>query len=175
VLASNIARFGPEADVAPRLRRGPPYPSSGGAGSRLGDLLRAAHEAAPILPSGCARSLKTPGEAHPVVSACDALALIPIARAAFSYQPKDLKSVRRTLRNRFPLGKFFRRDLLSTLRDTLRFTIRLPGREALFLVAPWRHQINGGSSRQGKRINPRWRNAWRRAPRAAEQGATAAC
>src|SRR5262249_60358577 len=136
---------------------------------------RAAHGAAPVLPSGCARSLKMPGEAHPVVSACDALALIPIARAAFSYQPKDLKFVRRTLRNRFPLGRCFRRDLLSTLRDTLRFTFRLPGREALFLVAPWRHQINGGSSRQGKRINPRWRNAWQRAPRAAEQGATAAC
>ena len=49
---------------------------------------------------------------------CDALALIPIDRAAFSYQPKDLKSVRR-VRNRFPLGRFFRWDLLSTLRDML--------------------------------------------------------
>src|SRR5262249_36349407 len=127
--------------------------------------------------SGCARSERRPRvtEAHPVVRACDALALIPIARAAFSYQPNDLKFVRRTLRNRFPLGRCFRRDLLSTLRDTLRFTIRLPGREALFLLAPWRHQINGGWSRQGKRINPRRRNAWRRAPRAAGQGATAAC
>src|SRR5262249_12158816 len=143
--------MGPEAAAAPGVSRGPPYPSSGRAGSRLGGLLRAAHGAAPILPSGCARSERRPRvtEAHPVVRACDALALIPIARAAFSYQPKDLKFVRRTLRNRFPLGRCFRRDLLSTLRDTLRFTIHLPGREALFLLAPWRHQINGGSSRQG--------------------------
>src|SRR6516165_3527422 len=34
----------------------------------------------------------------------DALALIPIDRAAFSYQPKDLKSVRRAVRTRFSLG-----------------------------------------------------------------------
>jgi hypothetical protein len=32
---------------------------------------------------------------------CDALALIPIDRAAFSYQPNDLKFVRRPVRNRF--------------------------------------------------------------------------
>src|SRR5262245_13696561 len=99
-----------------------------------------------------------PGEAHPVVSACDALALIPIAKAAFSYQPKDLKFVRRTLRNRFPLGRCFRRDLLSTLRDTLRFTIRLSAQEGLFLLSSLPHQHNGRSSHTGTRINPRGRN-----------------
>jgi hypothetical protein len=36
-----------------------------------------------------------------VIRAYDALALIPTARTAFSYQPKDLKSVRRAVPKRF--------------------------------------------------------------------------
>jgi hypothetical protein len=57
-----------------------------------------------------------------MVSAYDALALIPTDRAAFSYHPKDLKFVCRALRRCFRLD-FGREpiDLLSTFRGTCRF------------------------------------------------------
>jgi hypothetical protein len=64
-----------------------------------------------------------------------ALALIPIERAAFSYQPKDLKSARRARRDRFFLDILVRREpanLLSTFRDTLRFTFISLGRKRSF-------------------------------------------
>jgi hypothetical protein len=83
-----------------------------------------------------------------IISAYDALALIPIDRAAFSYQPKDLKSVRRAVRDRFLLDTVLGRDFPPTFRDTLRFTFVSLWAKALFLVAPLRHQINGGFSRQ---------------------------
>src|SRR5258707_11189039 len=69
-----------------------------------------------------------------------ALALIPIERAAFSYQPKDLKSARRALRDRFLLDTLVRREptnLPSTFRDTLRFTFVSLGRKRSF---SWRHR-----------------------------------
>jgi hypothetical protein len=77
--------------------------------------------------------------------------MIPTDRAAFSYQPKDLKPFCRAVRKRFPLGTFFGResiDLPSTFRDAFRVKFVSLGRKALFLVAPLWHQINGGSSRQ---------------------------
>jgi hypothetical protein len=40
-----------------------------------------------------------------VIRAYGALALIPTARTAFSYQPKDLKSVRRAVPKRFLLAR----------------------------------------------------------------------
>ena len=83
--------------------------------------------------------------------AYDALALMPTDRAAFSYQPKDLKSVCRAVRTRFLLDEFFGRgpiDLPWTFRDTFRFTFVSLGRKTLFLVARLRHQINGELSRQ---------------------------
>jgi hypothetical protein len=73
---------------------------------------------------------------QPVIEAYGALALIPIDRAAFSYQPKDLKSVRR---DRFLLDTLVRReptDLPSIFRDTLRFTFVSLGRKRSF---SWRH------------------------------------
>src|SRR5262249_40899707 len=57
---------------------------------------------------------------------------------------------RRAVRNRFPLETFLRRDLPSTLRDTLWLKLPSLGDQPLFLVALSRHQINGGSSRQVK-------------------------
>ncbi len=85
------------------------------------------------------------------ISAYDARALIPTERAAFSYQPKDLKSVCRGVRRRFLFDPFLGReaiDLLSTFRDAFRFKLVSLWRKALFLVAPLRHQINGAPSRQ---------------------------
>jgi len=70
--------------------------------------------------------------AQPVVSACGVLALIPIDKAAFSYQPKDLKSVRRAVRNRLPLETFLGRDLPSTLRDTVWLKLLSLGDQPLF-------------------------------------------
>lgn len=81
----------------------------------------------------------------------EALALMPTDSAAFSYQPKDLKSVCRGVRARFLLAAVFGRgptDLPSTFRDTFRLTFVSLGQKALFLVAPLRHQINGEVSRQ---------------------------
>jgi hypothetical protein len=72
-------------------------------------------------------------------SAYDALALIPIDRAAFSYHPKDLKSVRRAVRDRFLLATVLGRgptDFTPTFRDTLRFTFVSLGRKRSF---SWRH------------------------------------
>jgi hypothetical protein len=84
---------------------------------------------------GCA---KTRGvTVQRIVSAYDALALIPIDRAAFSYQTEDLKSLRRAVRNRFPLDTFFRRDLPSSLRDTLWFKFVSLGEKRSF---SWRHR-----------------------------------
>jgi hypothetical protein len=85
------------------------------------------------------------------LSAYDARALIPTERAAFSYQPKDLKSVCRGVRRRFLFDPFLGReaiDLDSTFRDAFRFKLVSLWRKALFLVAPLRHQINGAPSRQ---------------------------
>jgi hypothetical protein len=69
--------------------------------------------------------------------------LIPIDRAAVSYQPNDLKSVRRATRPRFPLSAFLGElvDLRSTFRDAVRFKFVSLGREALFLMAPLGYQI----------------------------------
>jgi hypothetical protein len=88
---------------------------------------------------------------QPIIRAYDALALIPTDRAAFSYQPNDLKSVCRAVRTRFLLAEFLGReptDLPWTFRDTLRLTFVSLGRKTLFLVARLRHQINGEGSRQ---------------------------
>ena len=76
---------------------------------------------------------------------------MPTDKAAFSYQPKDLKSVCRGVRARFLLDEFLGReptDLPWTFRDTLRLTFVSLGRKTLFLVARLRHQINGEVSRQ---------------------------
>ena len=89
--------------------------------------------------------------AQPDISAYDALALMPTDKAAFSYQPKDLKSVCRGVRARFLLDEFLGReptDLPWTFRDTLRLTFVSLGRKTRFLVARLRHQINGDVSRQ---------------------------
>jgi hypothetical protein len=57
-----------------------------------------------------------------MVSAYDALALIPTDRAAFSYHSQDLKSVCRALRRCFRLDLEREPiDFLSTFRDTCRF------------------------------------------------------
>lgn len=64
------------------------------------------------------------------------LTLIPIDRAAFSYQPKDLKSVRRAVRDRFLLDTVLGRNFPPTFRDTLRFTFVSLGRKRSF---SWRH------------------------------------
>ena len=90
-------------------------------------------------------------DAQPDISAYDALALMPTDKAAFSYQPKDLKSVCRGVRARFLLDEFLGReptDLPWTFRDTLRLTFVSLGRKTRFLVARLRHQINGEVSRQ---------------------------
>jgi hypothetical protein len=90
-------------------------------------------------------------DAQPDISAYDALALMPTDKAAFSYQPKDLKSVCRGVRVRFLLDEFLGReptDLPWTFRDTLRLTFVSLGRKTRFLVARLRHQINGEVSRQ---------------------------
>jgi len=90
-------------------------------------------------------------DAQPDISAYDALALMPTDKAAFSYQPKDLKSVCRAVRTRFLLDEFLGReptDLPWTFRDTLRLTFVSLGRKTRFLVARLRHQINGEVSRQ---------------------------
>jgi hypothetical protein len=90
-------------------------------------------------------------DAQPDISAYDALALMPTDKAAFSYQPKDLKSVCRAVRARFLLDEFLGReptDLPWTFRDTLRLTFVSLGRKTRFLVARLRHQINGEVSRQ---------------------------
>jgi hypothetical protein len=76
---------------------------------------------------------------------------MPTDKAAFSYQPKDLKSVCRAVRARFLLDEFLGReptDLPWTFRDTLRLTFVSLGRKTRFLVARLRHQINGEVSRQ---------------------------
>jgi hypothetical protein len=76
---------------------------------------------------------------------------MPTDKAAFSYQPKDLKSVCRAVRARFLLDAFLGReptDLPWTFRDTLRLTFVSLGRKTRFLVARLRHQINGEVSRQ---------------------------
>jgi hypothetical protein len=76
---------------------------------------------------------------------------MPTDKAAFSYQPKDLKSVCRGVRARFLLDEFLGReptDLPWTFRDTLRLTFVSLGRKTRFLVARLRHQINGEVSRQ---------------------------
>src|SRR5260370_26229869 len=80
-----------------------------------------------------------------------ALALIPIERAAFSYQPNDLKSARRALRDRFLLDTLVRREptnLPSTLHDTLRFTFVSLRRKRSFSWPQPIHQINGAFFRQ---------------------------
>jgi hypothetical protein len=90
-------------------------------------------------------------------SAYDARALIATDRAAFSYQPKDLKSVSRALRKRFLLATFLGRepfDFPSTFRDTFLFKFVSLWRKALFLVAPLRHQSNGGGLRQAMDLQP---------------------
>jgi hypothetical protein len=57
-----------------------------------------------------------------MVSAYDALALIPTDRAAFSYHSQDLKFVCRALRRCFRLDLEREPiDFLSTFRDTCRF------------------------------------------------------
>jgi hypothetical protein len=99
----------------------------------------------------CVAAKDSRRDAQPVIGAYDALALMPTDRAAFSYQPKDLKSVCRAVRTRFLLDEFFGRgptDLPWTFRDTFRFTFVSLGRKTLFLVARLRHQINGEVSRQ---------------------------
>jgi hypothetical protein len=90
-------------------------------------------------------------DAQPDISAYDARALMPTDKAAFSYQPKDLKSVCRAVRAPFLLDEFLGReptDLPWTFRDTLRLTFVSLGRKTRFLVARLRHQINGEVSRQ---------------------------
>jgi hypothetical protein len=80
-----------------------------------------------------------PGDLQASVSAYDALALIPTERAAFSYQPKDLKSVCRVVRKRFLFDVFLGReptDLVSTFRDAFRFKLVSLGEKRSFL---WRH------------------------------------
>jgi hypothetical protein len=75
----------------------------------------------------------------------DALALIPTDRAAFSYQPNVLKFVRRGAATRFLFDAFLgrdRMDLLSILRDTLRFKFVSLRRKTPFSVAALRHKIN---------------------------------
>ena len=73
------------------------------------------------------------------VGVCDALALIPIDPAAFSYQTNDLKSVRRTARRRFLLDTFLGREIsnlpATSFRDSLRFTFDSIERNALSLGA----------------------------------------
>jgi hypothetical protein len=72
-------------------------------------------------------------------SAYDARALIATDRAAFSYQPKDLKSVSRAVRKRFLLATFLGRepfDFPSTFRDTFLFKFVSLGEKRSF---SWRH------------------------------------
>jgi hypothetical protein len=67
-----------------------------------------------------------------------ALALMPMDTAAFSYQPNDLKSVRRAVRKRFLLDIFLVRELIDlrrTFRDTLRFTFVSLGQKRSLLEA----------------------------------------
>jgi hypothetical protein len=73
------------------------------------------------------------------ISVYDALALIPTERAAFSYQPNDLKSVCRGVRRRFLFDAVLGReptDLVSTFRDAFRFKLVSLGEKRSFL---WRH------------------------------------
>src|SRR3981081_4722903 len=82
-------------------------------------------------------------DAQPVIGAYDALALMPTDRAAFSYQPKDLKSVCRAGLTPFLLDEFFARgpiDLPWTFRDTFRFTFVSLRRQRPFLVDGLSHQ-----------------------------------
>ena len=74
------------------------------------------------------------------------LALIPIDRAAFSYQSEDdFKFLSRAIRcKRVRFVAFVERervDLPSTCRETVRFKFRLLGRKALFFVAAMSYQI----------------------------------
>ena len=95
--------------------------------------------------------------------------LIPIDRAAVSYQPNDLKSVRRAARPRFPLIAFLGElvDLRSTFRDAVRFKFISLGRKALFSWRHWGIKSNGEWSRQGSAAPP---NAWLRWPASCENG-----
>lgn len=87
-----------------------------------------------------AREIKTDRRDRQLdVGVCDALALIPIDPAAFSYQPNDLKSVCRTARRRFLLDTFLGREIsnlpATSFRDSLRFTSDSVERNALSLGA----------------------------------------
>jgi hypothetical protein len=65
-----------------------------------------------------------------------AFARIETDGAAFSYQPKDRKSVGRARRGRFDLDSFLERDwmdLFSTLGDTFRFKIGSLGKNRALL------------------------------------------
>jgi hypothetical protein len=95
--------------------------------------------------------------------------LIPIDRAAVSYQPNDLKSVRRAARPRFPLIAFLGElvDLRSTFRDAVRFKFVSLGEKR---SSSWRHwgiKSNGRWSRQGSAAPP---IAWLRWPARCENG-----
>jgi hypothetical protein len=81
--------------------------------------------------------------------------LIPIDSAAVSYQPNDLKSVRRAVRTRFPLSAFFGElvDLRSTFRDAMRFKFVSLEQKRSFSRRHW-----GIKSMQGALVK-----AWRRA------------
>ena len=77
-------------------------------------------------------------DAQPDISAYDARALMPTDKAAFSYQPKDLKSARRAVRKRFLLDIFLVRELIDlrrTFRDALRFTFVSLGQKRSLLEA----------------------------------------